>query len=344
MWTQNLYGKREKFKNELKNMKNELIDVFPTDIDYSAEDVDQMVKQFTHVIYKLSEPLFGKTFHISNDIKPNNCQPAWMTERCLELRTNYFHFLNVYMSLNTDESRINMVSARSKYTLMVRKAKIDFDREYTNRSTKNMNKNPQEFWKLLKTHKSNRTLNTQLAPSDCFQYFRKISNPNDINYVVDEDIYEYMRMYETGVFSIQYNELNNIISDSEVELSIKQLKRGKAAGCDHLINELYIYGCDQLIPKLSALFNVVFKSSHFPRLWQEGIIVPIHKKGSVDNVQNYRGITLLSTLGKLFTRIINNRLNYWSDTYHIINDNQSGFRQGMSTVDNIYIYYNLSLM
>ena len=80
------------------------------------------------------------------------------------------------------------------------------------------------------------------------------------------------------MFSIQNNELNNIISDSEVELVIKQLKRGKAAGCDHLVNELYIYGCDQLIPKLSALFNVVFKSSHFPRLCQEDIIVPIHKQ------------------------------------------------------------------
>ena len=55
-----------------------------------------------------------------------------MTERCLELRANYFHCLNVYRSLNTDKSRINMVSARSKYTLMVRKSKIDFDREYTN--------------------------------------------------------------------------------------------------------------------------------------------------------------------------------------------------------------------
>ena len=106
-----------------------------------------------------------------------------------------------------------------------------------------------------------------------------MSNPNDINYVVDEDIYEYMCMYDTGVFSIQYNELNNIKSDSEVELAIQQLKHDKATGRDHLINDLYIYGCDQLIPKLSALFNVVFKSSHFPRLWQEGIIVPIHKKG-----------------------------------------------------------------
>ena len=74
-----------------------------------------------------------------------------------------------------------------------------------------------------------------------FQYFRKISNLDDNNYVVDEDIYEYMRLYEIGVLSIglKYNELNNTLSDSEVELAIKQLKHGKAVGCDHLINELY---------------------------------------------------------------------------------------------------------
>ena len=46
-------------ENELKKLENEFIDVFPTDIDYSAKGVDQMVKQFTHGIYKVSEPLFG---------------------------------------------------------------------------------------------------------------------------------------------------------------------------------------------------------------------------------------------------------------------------------------------
>ena len=70
-----------------------------------------------------------------------------------------------------------------------------------------MSKNPQEFWKLIKTRTSHRTINTQLAPSDCFQYFRKISNP-DNNYVVNEDIYEYMRLHESDVLNIQYNELN----------------------------------------------------------------------------------------------------------------------------------------
>ena len=101
-----------------------------------------------------------------------------------------------------------------------------------------------------------------------------------------------MRMYVTGVLSIQYTELNNIISDSEVELAIKQLKLLVAI----TLSMNCTYGCDQLLAKLSALFNVVFKFSHFPKLWQEGIIVLIHKNGPVENVQNYRGITSLSSL------------------------------------------------
>ena len=80
--------------------------------------------------------------------------------------------------------------------------------------------------------------------------------------------------------------------------------------------------------KVSALFSVVFKSSHFPILWQDDIIIPIHKKGQWK---------MLSTSWKLFSRIINNRLSFWSKTYQIINDNQTVFYLGMSSVDNIYI-------
>ena len=65
--------------------------------------------------------------------------------------------------------------------------------------------------------------------------------------------------------------------------------------------------------------------------------MPIFKTGNINDVDNYRGITLLSTLGKLFTRIINNRLTFWSDTFHIIGDTQSGFRKSCSTVDNVFM-------
>ena len=51
-----------------------------------------------------------------------------------------------------------------------------------------------------------------------------------------------------------------------------------------------------LCPYLCTLFNTVFRSRHFPRSWADGHIIPLHKTGSVNDVNNYRGITLLNCL------------------------------------------------
>ena len=80
---------------------------------------------------------------------------------------------------------------------------------------------------------------------------------------------------------------------------------------------------------------------YFPEKWSEGFIVPIFKKGDINDVSNYRGITLLSTVGKLFTRILNNRLNKWAEEYSIYIEAQAGFRKHMSTVDNIFVLNGL---
>jgi hypothetical protein len=61
----------------------------------------------------------------------------------------------------------------------------------------------------------------------------------------------------------------------------------------------------------------------------------------VNNVDNYRGITLLSTLGKLFTRILNNRLNEWAENYGVYIEAQGGFRAEMGTTDNIFVLHGL---
>ena len=59
------------------------------------------------------------------------------------------------------------------------------------------------------------------------------------------------------------------------------------------------------------------------------------------DVENYRGITLLSTLGKLFTRVLNNRLGERTESYGVLMEAQAGFRPGMSTIDNIFVFHGL---
>jgi len=86
------------------------------------------------------------------------------------------------------------------------------------------------------------------------------------------------------------------------------------------------------------LFNKILEHGYFPDSWSEGFIIPIHKKGSQADVSNFRGITLLSVVGKL---IINTRLTHWAENYNIYVEAQAGFRAKMGTVDNIFVLSNL---
>ena len=138
-----------------------------------------------------------------------------------------------------------------------------------------------------------------------------------------------------------FEELSNTLEVDEVKNVIRELKTGKAAGHDLIINELYINASEVLAPVLTCLFNNVFQYVYFPSIWTNGIIVPLHKKGSLNYVDNNRGITLLSTLGGLFTRVLNNRLMFWADSHKTLIDVQAGFRKGRSTVDNTFILHNI---
>ena len=130
-------------------------------------------------------------------------------------------------------------------------------------------------------------------------------------------------MYENNEFIIMFDEFNLPVSSQILNTAIGHLKSNKSAGQDQFINKCFINGKTVLSPLLLTLFNTIFlEIGCFPDCWSEGYIIPLRKKGSIDNVDNYSGITLLSTLGKLFTRILNNRLH-------------------MGTVDNLFVLHGL---
>lgn len=65
--------------------------------------------------------------------------------------------------------------------------------------------------------------------------------------------------------------------------------------------------------------------------------MPVFKKNDPDDVRNYSRITLVSCLSKIFTSILNNRLNNWIENNDILSDAQFGFGKGRSTVDAIFV-------
>ena len=77
---------------------------------------------------------------------------------------------------------------------------------------------------------------------------------------------------------------------------------------DCLLNKYFIETIDILLPFICDTFNAVLDSGVFPDSWRERIVIPLHKKGDKNDVNNYRGITLLSCFSKLFTTVLDNRV------------------------------------
>ena len=130
------------------------------------------------------------------------------------------------------------------------------------------------------------------------------------------------------------------ITIQEIEKVCKNLKNNKASGSDCISNEHIKSSLNVMMPIYVKLFNIVFETGYVPGCWTIWLIKPIYKKkGSVTDPENYRPITLLSCLGKLFTAIINNRLQLFTE--NIINPCQAGFRKKYSTADNIFVLHTL---
>ena len=166
-------------------------------------------------------------------------------------------------------------------------------------------------------------------------FFKDINSPNDghdpesenLNFSIDND-----------------NEILNChISENEILKCINNLKNNKACSNDGIINEYIKATTHEMMPLYVAFSNLIFNSGVLPDSWLEGAIQPIYKiNGDSKSPENYRPITILSSFGKLFTSILNARLNKFLDAHNKLEENQAGFRAGYSTMDHIFVLHALT--
>ena len=119
------------------------------------------------------------------------------------------------------------------------------------------------------------------------------------------------------------------------------MKCGKATGIDGIPAEFLEYSPKILIEILVKLFNAILSSGCFPLQWATGLIVPIFKKSGREEPGNYRDISLISVMCKVFSGILLNRLNFGTDEVNFFCQEQAGFRKSFSTIDNIFILHTV---
>ena len=308
----------------------------------TSQHLDTCLEKFENVFKDAAQSCLKNVKGSMNtlpDVEIENNLP-WYNEECYNQKRLFHRMLNIYRELPNDENRLNMVLARSKYKALLRNARFRYDNDKTSQLLNAKRKNAKEYWNLLKQTAGIKPANIPMSTFE--QYFKAINNPGDKFFSPNEDVINFIDRYEKSEFNVMFEELNTEISCEEINKAIKQLKTNRTAGPDQILNEFLISGCTVLMPVLKTMFNRMFEMGYFPDRWTEGYIIPLHKRGSIDDVANYRGITLLSCVGKLFTRILNNRLQCWAEEYNVYIEAQAGFRAGMSTIDNVFVLSGLA--
>jgi hypothetical protein len=124
-------------------------------------------------------------------------------------------------------------------------------------------------------------------------------------------------------------------SFNEVCFIINNLKNGKAGGTDNILPELIKYGGRVLKQRIYKLILKIWEEEQLPSQWNEGIICPVYKKGDRLDCNNYRPITLLNVVYKIFAIILNQRL--VDIVEPMLGEYQSGFRPNRTTIENIFM-------
>ena len=89
-----------------------------------------------------------------------------------------------------------------------------------------------------------------------------------------------------------------------------------------------------MLPLYTILFNIILDNNVFPNEWLIGVINPIFlNKGNHSLPENYRPTMLICCISKLFTTILNNRVNIFIEENSILNETQTAFRQGYTTTN-----------
>ena len=129
-------------------------------------------------------------------------------------------------------------------------------------------------------------------------------------------------------------ELDHPPTFEELITALSRLKRGKAGGRTGILPELVLYGGSDLLERLLVMMDDVWREEEVVKDWRDAEVIPIPKKGDLRRCDNWRGISLLDVVGKVFARIMQDRLQVIAEK--MLPESQCGFRKGRGCVDMIF--------
>ena len=320
------------FKEELHN---ENFDTLYIELDEVANNpthdgIDNLCSHLNTVIIEVAKKAGAykeKRANKSNISRNKRKSPPWFDKDCVTESKKYYRIKNRLIR----DGHKKMAREKSRnFKRFIKTRQHAYFKQLNEKIRTLRSNNSKEYWNLLNKSTEGKQSVSKICLDTFMDHFKKLNQANTTN--VDET---------NTVPSASDNEHNSILNElftfDEIQKRIRKLKNNKSSGLDYIRNEFLKQSSVKHIHFYCKLFNLILQTALVPDIWCQGMIIPIYKnKGPQDNPDNYRGITLLSCLGKLFTACITERLANFMRDDSKMGYEQAGFRQEFSTLDHVF--------
>jgi hypothetical protein len=164
------------------------------------------------------------------------------------------------------------------------------------------------------------------APEAFSKYFKTKISILEEGMTIDEEVWNGKKIINS--------ESVNFMTPERVERCLKNLKDKNCEGPDRMPLRILKDGATVLAKPLSVLFRKIYEKKEIPEQWKVSKVVPLHKKGKKENSENYRPISNLCSITKVFERLILLRLEEIEkeNGIDLTGYEQHGFKKKRSTV------------
>ena len=270
--------------------------------------------------------------HRKYQIKPHSS--PWLSAACAAAIVHRNNFFRLYQQNKSSESKVKFRQASNRCKRVLEAAKLAYATKTESITSQKLGS--RDFWRI-----ANSVLNKgKSAIPPLFNGPEVLSSASDKAKLFAKNFSKNSNLDDSGVslpvFPSRTNlKLHNIsITPKMVKKVITKLDSSKASGPD-CIPVVVLKNCESEPSYILAkLFNKCLKEFCFPDCWKVSSVVPVFKNvGERSTAKNYRPVSLLSVVSKVFEKLVNNRIVDHLEKCGLFSDFQYGFRSSRSTAD-----------
>lgn len=291
---------------------------------YDCCDINVVISEF----YRIFHTIFNQCVPLSTQV--GKTYPVWYNGEIIKLIKSKERYLNKYK-----KSKAPYWYNKYKYTRKQVKGKIKKAHDdYMTRVGLSLYNDPKYFWSYIKSQKTETNIPEEM-------------HYNNVSCTGSKNTANMFALYFSSVFSPgEFLECNagtpkkyycdSPFTENEVLLALKKLKGNRAIGPDGLPGYI-VKGCSELLLKpLLYIFNLSLKTSTYPTDWRISKVIPTFKSGVKQDITNYRPITIVNAVSKVFEIVLFNRI--YDEVKHSISQYQHGFVPKKSTLTNLITF------